>query len=109
MMSEETACRAVDWLIANSKNTEKVSICFFGGEPLLNFPVMKKTVAYSKEKAAEKGKQVTFSITTNGSLLNDEIISFLKNEKINPLISFDGPPEYQNRQRRFKDGGGSYD
>lgn len=109
MMSEETACLAVDWLIANSKNTEKVNICFFGGEPLLNFPVMKKIVAYAKEKTAQKGKQVTFSITTNGSLLNDEIISFLKNEKINPLISFDGPPEYQNRQRPFKDGRGSYD
>jgi uncharacterized protein len=109
MMSEETAFRAVDWLIINSKNSEKVNICFFGGEPLLNFPLMKKIVPYAREKAAEKGKQVTFSITTNGSVLSDKIISFLKDEKINPLISFDGPPKYQNRQRPFKGGGGSYD
>ncbi len=101
MMSDETAYRAVDWLMANAKNEENVGIDFFGGEPLLNFPLMKKVVPCAREKAAEKGKQVTFGISTNGSLLTDEIISFLKEEKIAPQIGFDGPPEYQNRQRPF--------
>jgi uncharacterized protein len=109
MMSEETAFKAVDWLIANSGNAEKVNICFFGGEPLLNFPVMKKSLSYARKKAAEKGKQITFWLTTNGSLLSDEIISFMKDQNITPMISFDGPPEYQDRQRPFRDGSGSYD
>ncbi len=109
LMSEETAFLAVDWLIVNSRNARKIYICLFGGEPLLNFPVMKKVVCYAKTKAAEKSKQIDFNIITNGSLLTDEIISFLDNERIDLLISFDGPPEYQNRQRPFKNGRGSYD
>jgi uncharacterized protein len=108
-MSEEMAFRAVDWLIANSGSAERVNICFFGGEPLLNFSVMKQTVSYAREKAAEQSKKITFWITTNGSLLSEEILSFLKEEDISPMISFDGLPEYQNRQRPFKDGRGSYD
>lgn len=108
VMSEETAFAAVDWLMENSKNVEKVNISFFGGEPLLNYLLMKKVVFQAKEKAAEKGKQAAFSITTNGSLLTNEIIAFLHEEKIDPLISFDGPPEYQDRLRPFKDGSGSH-
>jgi len=109
MMSDETAFKAVDWLLDNSKSAEQVKIFFFGGEPLLNFPLMKRVVAYSKEKAGELGKKVTFGITTNATLITDEVISFMSEEKMDPLISFDGPPEIQNRQRPFKDGGGSYD
>jgi uncharacterized protein len=109
LMSEETAFRAVDWLIANSRNASKVNIGFCGGEPLLNFPLMRKVVSQAMTKAAEKCKQINFYIATNGSLLTDEIISFLVDEKIDLLISFDGPPEYQNRHRIFKDGRGSYD
>ena len=75
---------------------------------MLAFPVMKRTVAYAREKVAEKGKKVTFSITTNGTLLTDEMISFLKVEKVNPLISFDGPQEYHDRHRPFINGRGSY-
>ncbi len=109
MMSEETAFRAVDWLIENSKGIDRVNISFFGGEPLLNFPLIRKTVEYAKVKVSEKNKKVTFSLTTNGSLLTDEIISFLREEKIVPMVSFDGPPALQNRQRPFKNGSGSYD
>jgi uncharacterized protein len=109
MMTEETAFRAVDWLMKNSKKAERVNIGFFGGEPLLNFSLMKKIVPYAKEQGTTKGKQVFFSITTNGSLLNEEIITFLKEEKIKIQISFDGPSEYQNSQRPFKNGKGSYD
>lgn len=109
MMDESTAFKAVEWLVANSGSALKLHITFFGGEPLLNFPLLRKVVAYAKQKAADKGKEITFGLTTNGSLLTDEVIAFLKEEKINPLISFDGPPDYQNRQRPFKDGSGSYD
>ena len=108
MMSEETAFRAVDWLIANSGSAETVRICFFGGEPLLNFSLMKKTVKYARRQAGQHGKTVAFSMTTNGSLLRNEVLSFIKSQDIDPVISFDGPPEYQNRQRPFKGGRGSY-
>ncbi|MFW9882171.1 MAG: radical SAM protein, partial [Candidatus Thorarchaeota archaeon] len=109
IMSEETAFRAVDWLIANSNNANIIKIEFFGGEPLLNFSVLKRIIPYAKEKAILNDKRVFFSITTNGTLINDEIITFLINEKIEVSISFDGPPEYQNKQRPFKNGKGSYD
>lgn len=108
MMTEETAFRAVDWLMENSKKAESVSISFFGGEPLMNFSLMRKIVPFAKRQGMKKGKQVFFSITTNGSLLNEEIITFLKEEKIRTFISFDGPSEYQNSQRPFKNGKGSY-
>jgi len=108
-MSAETAFRAIDWLIENSKAERKLDICLFGGEPLLNFPVVRKAVSYAREQAALHGKEVVFTITTNGSLLDDEVIAFLRDEKIEPIISVDGPPEYQNRQRPFKNGAGSYD
>lgn len=108
MMSEETAFASVDWLIKNSKGTQKLNISFFGGEPLLNFPLIQKTVEYSKRRAAECGKTITYSMTTNGSLLTDDIISFLCDEKVDVLISFDGPPSIQNRQRPFRDGSPSY-
>lgn len=109
MLSEETAFRAVNWLMVNSKTAEKVTIAFFGGEPLLNFPLLKRIVPYAKDQAMRRGKRVYFSISTNGSLLNDEIITFLREEDIGVFISFDGPPEYQNRQRPFTNGAGSYD
>lgn len=109
MMSEETAFKAVDWLMENSKKAERVNVSFFGGEPLLNFPLIQKVVEYAKDAAHGKGKTVTFSITTNATLFTDDIISFMSREKIFPLVSFDGPHEIQNRQRPFKDGGGSYD
>ncbi|MDA8333474.1 MAG: radical SAM protein [Peptococcaceae bacterium] len=109
MMSEETAFRSVDWLVENSGSVKNIGISFFGGEPFLNFPLMKKVVSYAKKKAGEKDKRITFGVTTNASLLTEEAISFLKDEKIYPLISFDGPAEYQDSQRPFKDGSGSYD
>lgn len=108
MMSEETAIAAVNWLMENSLHATEVSITFFGGEPLLNFPLLQQVVAYAKEQAAIRGKVVIFNITTNGTLLTDTVIAFFKKEKINPMISFDGPPEVQNRQRPFKNGRGSY-
>lgn len=109
MMDKDTAFRVVDWLMENSRSAQRVTIGFFGGEPLLNFPLMRDVVSYARQKASGAGKEMRFSITTNGTLLTDEIIAFLKEENIETLISFDGPPEIQNRQRPFKDGSGSYD
>ena len=109
LMDEATAFRAVDWLLENSGSAKRVNIGFFGGEPLLNFPLMRKIVPHARQKASEAGKEMRFGMTTNGSLLTDEVIAFIRDEKINLLVSFDGPPEIQNRQRPFKDGSGSYD
>jgi uncharacterized protein len=109
LMDEPTARRAVDWLIANSGAAGKINIGFFGGEPLLAFPLIAKVVAYARQKAGEAGKQVSFNMTTNGTLITEEIADFLAREEILPLVSYDGPPEVQNRQRPFKDGSGSHD
>lgn len=109
LMDEATALRAVDWLIAHSGSVKRLSLGFFGGEPLLNFPLMRVVVPYAKQEAAKAGKTIFISITTNGSLLTDEVIAFIRDEDIKVLISFDGPPEIQNHQRPFKDGSGSYD
>ena len=107
-MTTETAMAAVDWLMENSLDAKTVHVGFFGGEPLMNFPLIQQVVAYAKEQAAKRGKEVRFNMTTNGSLLTKKIVTFIKQEKINPLISFDGPPEIQDRQRPFRNGKGSY-
>jgi len=108
MMSAATAFKAVDWLMENSGGIETVGISFFGGEPMMNFPLIKKVVKYAKQAAEKRGKKVNFGITTNGSLLTDQRIAFLKEENIRPVISFDGPAEIQNRQRPFSNGKGSH-
>ena len=108
VMSEETALASVEWLMENSLDAKKIYVTFFGGEPLLKFPLMKQVIAYAKEQAATRGKDVKFNLTTNATLLTNKVITFLKAEQINPLISFDGPAEIQNRQRPFKNGRGSY-
>lgn len=109
LMSAETALAAVDWLMENSLDAEQVYISFFGGEPLLNFPLLQQVVSHARQQAVARGKQVAFSMTTNGTLLTGKIIAYLKAEQIEPLISFDGPPQVQNRQRPFRNGRGSYD
>lgn len=108
-MNRKTAYRAVDWLIEQSKDIRKLGITFFGGEPLLNFSLMKEVVHYALKRGNESGKEFEFNITTNASLLDDEKIVFFKEYKINPLVSFDGPKEIQDTQRPFKNGKGSYE
>ena len=106
-MISDTARKAVDWYLSQNPDTEEISIGFFGGEPLLNFPLIQEVVSYVKEKAP--GKKLLFGVTTNATLLNDEIIDFLRNEGITPLISFDGTPEYQRHNRILKNGRDSHD
>lgn len=108
MMTPATAFKAVDWLLANSGRLESVHVSFFGGEPMMNFPLIKKVVDYAKQAAQQCGKQVTFGMTTNASLLTDQRIAYLREHAIVPIISFDGPAHIQNRQRPFSNGKGSY-
>ncbi|MFZ3171139.1 MAG: nif11-like peptide radical SAM maturase [Carboxydocellales bacterium] len=108
-LDEKTALQSVDWLIEQSRKVIKINIVFFGGEPFLNFPLMKTVVKYAQQRVNELGKKVKFHLTTNATLLNDEIISFLKEHNVNAMISLDGPKEIQDRQRPFVNGKGSYD
>lgn len=108
-MSGETARRAVDVLLRESGASRVVHLTFFGGETLLNVPVLEATVAYARSAAAQAGKQIDFSLTTNATLLRPEIIAFLADNQVGVTISIDGPRELQNKFRVFADGTGSYD
>lgn len=108
LMSAETARKAVDWLMANSEKVKQVHVGFFGGEPLLNLPVLKEIVAYAKEEAERRGKTVRFGITTNATLLDEQTVAYLVQEGIGPVVSCDGPAEIHDRQRPFKNGGPSH-
>jgi len=106
-MSEETAKQSVEFLLAESSRIAHLT--FFGGETLLNFPVLKSTIAYARQRAEELGKEIDFSLTTNATLLRPEIIEFLAENQIGVTISIDGPRELQNKFRVFHNGAGSYD
>src|SRR5687767_7718048 len=107
MMTDETARESVDFLLRESGKDAHMT--FFGGETLLNFRVLKSTVAYATEQAAALGKTIDFSMTTNATLLSPEVIDFLAEHKFGVTISMDGPPDLQNRFRVFHNGAGSYD
>jgi len=109
IMNVETARKAVDWLIYESKEKKELGISFFGGEPLMNFSLIKKITQYAKIQGSKFGKQFEFGITTNGVLLNDENISFMMQNNMIPVISFDGPKEIHDKNRLFKNGKGTYD
>lgn len=106
-MSFETAKKAVDFLWEHSVDSERVSIGFYGGEPLLQFPLVQKIAEYSKKRF--HGKEIFFSMTTNGSLLNKEIMDFLEENNVSLLISLDGPREINDKNRVFRDGRGTFD
>lgn len=98
-MERKTAVRCVDFLVENSGGKHNISICFFGGEPLLNYPLIKEIVDYAKSIQKKSNKRIFFSITTNGTLLNDNINAFLKDNHISVTISFDGNKESQDVNR----------
>ena len=108
-MDLETAKASVDFLLSSSSGRRAVHITFFGGETLMNFPVLKSAMSYARERAAETGKQVDFSLTTNATLLRPEIIEFLAENRVGVTISIDGPKEMQDQFRVFSNGKGSYD
>lgn len=109
MMSEKTAKQAIDFLLANSGARKILEVDFFGGEPLMNFNVIKSTVYYAKEKAAAVGKKFLFTTTTNALLLNDEIISFMNEEMENVVLSLDGRKEVHDAIRKTVNGKGTFD
>ncbi len=108
-MSEATARDSVEFMLRESKDSPTAHMTFFGGETLMNFPVLQSTVAYARRRAAEVGKQVDFSLTTNATLLRPDVIDFLADNRIGVTISIDGPEELQDKFRVFKNGMGSYE
>src|ERR1022692_4277750 len=108
-MSEETARESVDFMLREAGANKIAHLTFFGGETLMNFPVLKSAMSYARQRAAETGKQVDFSLTTNATLLRPEIIEFLAENRVGVTISMDGPREMQDRFRVFSNGTGSYD
>ncbi len=101
-MKKEVAKQAVDFLLKESKESKFCRITFFGGEPLLNFNLIKFVIEYAKQEAKRFGKKVLFGMTTNGTLLNKDIIQFIIDNEIDVTLSFDGPEEIQNQNRHFK-------
>ncbi|MEX2048370.1 MAG: quinohemoprotein amine dehydrogenase maturation protein [Gemmatimonadota bacterium] len=108
-MNEDTAEESVEFLLRESKGQEVAHLTFFGGETLLNFPVLQKTVAYARRRAAEEGKRIEFSLTTNATLLQPDVILWLAENDIGVTISIDGPKPVQDGLRVFHNGKGTYD
>ena len=109
LMSFEVGKRALDFLVENSGTRHNLEVDFFGGEPLMNFDVVKQLVAYARSIEKEKGKNFRFTLTTNGVLLTDEVTDFLNAEMHNVVLSLDGRREVHDRFRRDLQGRGSYD
>ena len=109
LMSFEVGKKALDFLIANSGNRINLEVDFFGGEPLMNWNVVKQLVEYGRSQEKEHNKKFRFTLTTNGVLLNDEIMEFCNREMSNVVLSLDGRPEVNDRMRPFRNGKGSYE
>ncbi|MCD8239640.1 MAG: thioether cross-link-forming SCIFF peptide maturase [Clostridiales bacterium] len=109
LMSFETGKRAIDFLVENSGTRVNLEVDFFGGEPLMNFDVVKQLVEYSRSIEKEHNKNFRFTLTTNGILLNDEICEFLNKEMYNVVLSIDGRKEVNDKMRKTVNGGGTYD
>ncbi|MBV9746511.1 MAG: quinohemoprotein amine dehydrogenase maturation protein [Acidobacteriia bacterium] len=108
-MDVETAKTSVDFLLSQSGDRRSVHITFFGGETLMNFPLLKQVVAYANERAGEQNRHIDFSLTTNATLLTPAIIEFLSANRIGVTVSMDGPKEMHDHLRVFSNGRGSYD
>ncbi|KNY28939.1 radical SAM/SPASM domain-containing protein [Pseudobacteroides cellulosolvens] len=110
LMSLDVAKKCIDyWFEHLNKNAKTVYVTFFGGEPLLNQSVLKFSIDYINKYFEGKDVEVIYSITTNGTIVNDEIIDIFIKNNINPLISIDGIKEVQNCNRPFASGAGSFD
>ena len=109
LMSFEVGKRALDFLIENSGNRKNLEVDFFGGEPLMNFDVVKKLVEYARSIEKEHSKNFRFTLTTNGVLIDDDVIDFCNREMNNVVLSLDGRKEVHDRLRKDYKGNGSYD
>ena len=108
LMSFEVGKKALDFLIANSGNRRNLEVDFFGGEPLMNWEVVKQLVEYGRSKEKEYNKNFRFTMTTNGVLLNDEIMEYCNREMSNVVLSLDGRKEVNDKMRPFRGGKGSF-
>ncbi len=109
LMSLEVGKKALDFLIENSGNRVNLEVDFFGGEPLMNWDVVKELVKYGRSREKECNKNFRFTLTTNGVLLNDEIMEFANKEMANVVLSLDGRKEVNDHNRPFRNGKGSYE
>lgn len=109
LMSFEVGKRALDFLIENSGSRRNLEVDFFGGEPLMNFDVVKKLVEYARSIEKEKGKNFRFTLTTNGVLVDKDVIDFSNREMSNVVLSLDGRKEIHDRFRVDYSGKGSWD
>ncbi len=109
LMSYEVGKQALDFLVANSGTRRNLEVDFFGGEPLMNFDVVKRLVAYARSIEKEHGKNFRFTLTTNGVLIDDDVIDFANKEMSNVVLSLDGRKEVHDRFRVDYAGKGSYD
>ena len=109
VMSFEVGKRALDFLIEHSGSRRNLEVDFFGGEPLMNFDVVKQLVAYARSIEKEKGKNFRFTLTTNGMLIDDDVIDFANREMSNVVLSLDGRKEIHDRYRVDYAGNGSWE
>ena len=109
LMSFEVGKQALDFLVANSGTRKNLEVDFFGGEPLMNWDVVKRLVEYARSIEKENGKNFRFTLTTNGMLLDDEVTEFCNREMSNVVLSLDGRKEVHDRLRKDYSGRGSYD
>ncbi len=109
LMSFETGKRALDFLIENSGTRRNLEVDFFGGEPLMNWEVVKQLVEYARSIEKEKGKNFRFTLTTNGVKIDDDVIDFSNREMSNVVLSLDGRKEIHDRYRVDYNGKGSWD
>ena len=109
VMSFEVGKRALDFLVENSGTRRNLEVDFFGGEPLMNFEVVKQLVEYARSIEKEKGKNFRFTLTTNGLLIDDDVIDFANKEMSNVVLSLDGRKEIHDRYRVDYAGNGSWE
>lgn len=109
LMSFEVGKRAIDFLVENSGSRTNLEVDFFGGEPLMNFDVVKQIVAYARSIEKDNGKNFRFTLTTNGMLIDDDVIDFANKECHNVVLSLDGRKEIHDNLRKTVNGKGSYD
>ena len=108
-MAFETAAKSFELLLREAKDRKRVNLVFFGGEPLSNMPLIRSMVDYAERRAAEDGKTVDFSLTTNATLLTEDLVDWLSAHRFGITISMDGPKALHDRNRKTVGGKGTYD
>lgn len=108
-MTPDVARKGIDLLLRECGANRRLSVIFFGGEPLLNFSTIKEAVAYARARERESGRQLDLSLVTNGTLLSDEVIDFVCRHRVGVQVSIDGPKALQDHNRPLRGGQGSFD